>query len=284
MSQPPQPPQPPTPHEPQDPHDSQHRAAGTAAHPGTPQQPAAPAKPGLGKGPILAIVGCGLLVVVLVLSLAAFFGVRALMDDDDSVDQPTASPEEPPAEEESSAPEESTEPSEPSEPSESTESTETTEPTEEAAATGEANAVPQGTVLALEQPAGTEGTLDIVIGDVNWDAADWVAEQNSHNPEPTDQGKYIMVQAEVTYHGPAEFSSTGFIPVDYVAADGTPYEEAGVVTPNTMDRLGLNDGGTGTLYWVFMMPKDLPEGGHFVIADGLPQDEALVEGQWVQAV
>jgi len=244
-----------------------------------------------GKGPILAAVGCGLLLLVLVLALVGFFGVRALMGDEDSADQPSAAQEESPAEDatdpedapaEEDPAEEATE-DEPAEEETTEEEATEPEPSEEEVASGEGSAVPAGTVVTLPELESYEGSLDISVGEVEWDATDWVNEQNSHNPKPTDQGKYIMVQAEVTYHGPDEFSSSAFVPVDYVAADGTPYEEAGVVTPGTTEKLSLKDGDSGTLYWVFMVPKDTPEGGHFVLADGLPQDEALVEGQWVEA-
>ncbi|GAA4519136.1 hypothetical protein GCM10023160_02410 [Brachybacterium paraconglomeratum] len=51
-----------------------------------------------------------------------------------------------------------------------------------------------------------------------------------------------------------------------------------------MDKLNLADGQSGTLHFVFMTPADVPEGGHFVVADAFPLDEALVEGQWIAAV
>lgn len=273
----------------------QHGASAPGGDATSPRQGEAGEKSGLGKGPILAMVGCGLMVLVLLLALVGFFGVRALMG---AAYPPASSQEEAPADEGPREPEEettepvggTTEPVEETtesvddevEPGESPEPTEE-EPTEEAAPGGEANAVPKGTVITLEQAHGYEGSAELAIGDVNWDAADWVNEQNSHNPQPTDQGKYIMVQTEITYHGPDEFNSFAFVPVDYVAADGTPYEEAGVVTPDTLNKLNLQDGQSGTVHWVFMMPADVPEGGHFVIADALPLDEALVEGQWIEA-
>lgn len=269
--------------------------------PGGPQVPRVPRQggqgmgPGGGRGPIPAVVGCGLLVLVLVLSIVAFFGVRAWLGDDDRGEQTSAPQEESPAEEEPSEESSTAEETSAEESAEESAEDETTaeesaeaepteaEPTEEEVAAGEANAVPQGTVVTLAGLDNYEGTVDISIGDVNWDAAEWVNEQNSHNPQPTDQGKYIMVQAELTYHGPGEFSSYAFMPVDYVAADGTPYEEAGVVTPDTTNRLTLQDGQSGIVHWVFMMPKDTPESGHFVLADALPLEEALEEGQWIEA-
>lgn len=263
--------------------DPQHGVAAPGRPPATPPQGEAGGKPGLGKGPILAIVGCGLLVLVLLLSLVGFFGVRALMGDGDD-EQPATSQEEPPADEGSTEPEETTRAEETTEPDEaSVEPEESPEPAEEAAPAGEADAVPKGTVITLEDPNGFAGSLDIAIGDVDWDATEWVNEQNSHNPQPTDQGRYIMVQAEVTYHGPDAFNSFAFVPLDYVAADGTPYEDAGVVTPDTTATLNLQDGQSGTLHSVFMIPADVPEGGHFVVSDGITQEEALVEGQWIEA-
>lgn len=264
---------------------------GDAQVPPAPQQAEQGARSGTGKGPILAVVGCGLLVLVFVLSLVAFFGVRAWLGDDDRGEQTSAPQEDSPAEEEpaeeSSTAEETSAEETSAEEATAEESAEAepteVEPIEEEVAAGEANAVPQGIVITLAELDNFEGTVDISIGDVNWDAAEWVNEQNSHNPQPTDQGKYIMVQAELTYHGPGEFSSYAFMPVDYVAADGTPYEEVGVVTPDTTNRLTLQDGQSGIVHWVFMMPKDTPESGHFVLADALPLEEALEEGQWIEA-
>lgn len=238
------------------------------------------------KGPIIAAVGCGLLIVLLVLSVVGFFGVRALMGEDESAEQSSAPQEETPADEAPAgdAPaEDAPGADDPAEEEPTTEEPTTEEPAEEEVAAGEENAVPHGTVITLPELDMYEGSLDISLGEVEWDATDWVNEQNSHNPKPTDQGKYVMVQAELTYHGPDTFTSYGFMPVDYVAPDGTAYEEAGVVTPDTTEKLNLADGESGTVHWVFMIPADTPEGGHFVLADALPQDEALVEGQWVEA-
>lgn len=289
-----QPPQFPGPSDPQQPHQPQqhpqqpgvqHSPPGTGQEwqpaPGTPQQGQQDGKGGPGKGPILVAVGCGLLILVLLLALVGFFGVRALIGDDESGEQTSASEEEAPAEE-GTDPEDDPAEQDPAEEATEAEPTEP-EPTDEAAPAGEENAVPRGTVVTLQELDHYEGTLDISVGDVQWDATDWVNEQNSHNPKPGDQEKYVMVQAEVTYHGPGEFSSSAFVPVDYVAEDGTPYEEAGVVTPDTMEKLALEDGESGTLHWVFLLPEDTPEGGHFVLVDSLPLDEALDEGQWVEA-
>lgn len=122
-----------------------------------------------------------------------------------------------------------------------------------------------------------------MIGDITWDANDWVVEQNKFNEAPTEGMKYIMVPVEVTYRGAGEFTPYAWWPGDYVDTVGNAYEDAGVVTPQTRDRPTVTDGGTATLYWVYMVPVDTPEGGQFVIADGLPLDEALEEGQWVNA-
>lgn len=252
------------------------------SQPPSPHDAAPPPQSGAGgtwssRGPILAAVGCGLLILVLVLALIGFFGVRAWMGSDEGGEQTSS------AEQESSAPGEATEAEETTEEGTSPEETTEAEPTEEEAASGEANAVPKGTVVTLEELDRYEGSLDLAVGDVNWEATEWVNEQNGANPQPDEGSTYIMVQAEVTYHGPDEFSSYAFVPVDYVAPDGTPYEEAGVVTPDTLSSLALQDGESGTLHWVFMVPADVSEGGHFVLADALPQDEALVEGQWIEA-
>lgn len=49
---------------------------------------------GSGRGPVLIAVACGLLLLVLALSLAAFFGVRAWMGDDEPREEQTSVPQE----------------------------------------------------------------------------------------------------------------------------------------------------------------------------------------------
>lgn len=305
MSNPPQPPSPQDPQGAQNPQGSQDpQGQQYSAHPeGAQPQYAAPGtgagqrpegteapKSGMGKGPILAIVGCVALFLVLLLALGAFFGIRALTGGDDSTpgEQTTAPQKQTPTEDATEPAEETTEartttaketPSE-----EATTSADPSETESEAVAGGEANAVPKGTAVTLPdsdyQPT---GTVDTVIGDVNWDATAWVAEQNKFNEVPPEGQKYIMVQAELTYHGPDEWSTYAWPPADFVDADGNAYEDAGVVTPDTIDKPTLTDGGTVTRHWVYLVPADTPEGGHFVLANRLPLDEALVEGQWVEA-
>lgn len=48
---------------------------------------------GSGRGPVLIAVACGLLALVLALSLAAFFGVRAWMGDDGPREEQTSTPQ-----------------------------------------------------------------------------------------------------------------------------------------------------------------------------------------------
>lgn len=272
---------------------------GTQPPPGSPAQdaggypaPSQPKKSGMGKGPILAIAGCVALFLVLLLALGAFFGIRALTGDDEAAPaEETSAPQEEPTEEEpvedetseEATDDEATEPEATEEQSTEPEATEEAT-TEEEAAGGEANAVPKGTAVTIgNQGSDASGTVDFVVGDVNWDATSWVAEQNKFNEVPPEGQKYIMVQAEITYHGSAEYSAAFHSPADYVDADGNPIEAASVVTPDTSSSEILEDGGTLTVHWVYMVPADLPEGGYFVIADALPVDEALEEGQWVAA-
>ncbi|GAA4519140.1 hypothetical protein GCM10023160_02420 [Brachybacterium paraconglomeratum] len=133
MTQPPQPPQsPPGPH-------GQQPDGAPGGGPVIPQQGEPGGKSGRSKGPVLAAVGCGLLLLVLLLSLVGFFGVRALMGDGD--EQSASSQEESPTEVDSSEPEEATEPEETTaQAEEDTAPEQSPEATEEAAPAGEANA------------------------------------------------------------------------------------------------------------------------------------------------
>lgn len=87
MTQPPQAPQPPDAQDPRRPERADTDP--TAPHSSEPDGDAAP-----GKGPILVIVAGGLLLLVLLLALGAYFGVRALVDDDERGEQASASQEE----------------------------------------------------------------------------------------------------------------------------------------------------------------------------------------------
>src|SRR5699024_7340811 len=79
---------------------------------------------------------------------------------------------------------------------------------------------------------------------------------------------------------PEEFTPLAWASINFVGPDGTVYPDAGMATPSNAEQETSSDGQSQTQQWVFLVPEELPEGGHFVIGDFGPVEE----GQWIEAV
>ncbi|WP_193103700.1 hypothetical protein [Brachybacterium sp. FME24] len=260
------------------PFDAGAAAPGSQQFPSQPyssQQGEPPRSSGIGKGPIFAIIGCVVLVFVLVVGIGGFFVIRALMADESP--QGTESSEEAPAEEtpaeeetESGA-EETTEPEE--------EST-SAEEEAEGSPVGLANALPAGSTIDYLGSGGVE--VSVTFGEIDWDAEAAVMEANSFNEPAPDGQKYVLVDIAIVNNSEEEFSNFAWAKIDFVDAEGTVYEDAGQVMPATAaGEDGPAAPGDSTMAQaLFLVPEDLPEGGHFVISDFMGPEE----GTWVEAV
>ena len=213
------------------------------------------------RRPLILAAGCGALILLLLLSVGGVFAVRAIIGPDD---QETAH-----SQEESDG-----------------EGEETAETGGEGADDPSAedpdvpaDAKPQGTTIEHTGEA-VDGTVDVSIGEVDWDATERVQEQDQLVDQPPAGQKYIMVEAELTYHGPEEFTPLAWASINFVGPDGTVYPDAGMATPSDAEQETSSDGQSQTQQWVFLVPEELPEGGHFVIGDFGPVEE----GQWIEAV
>lgn len=238
------------------------------------EQPDAASSGPVIRRPLIVAAGCGALILLMLLSAGGVFAVRALLSPDD---QPASQ-----SQEETEAEEDEGDGSEDDAEGDGEESAETG---------GEADDDPEGEnpdVPSDVEPQGTslehsgegvDGTVEVSIGEVDWDATDTVQEQDQLVEELPAEQKYIMVEAELTYHGSEEFTPLAWASISFVGPDGTVYPDAGMATPSDSEQGTTTDGQTQTQEWVFQVPEDLPEGGHFVIGDFGPVEE----GQWIEA-
>lgn len=128
---------------------------------------------------------------------------------------------------------------------------------------------------------GSGGTLEVVIGEVDWDATDAVMEASSANEQPSEGETYILVPVSMTYHGDGT-SEPGFsLMFDYVTEGGNSYSDAGSVTPNSWLDVGtLHDGGTGEWEIGILIPADQAKNGHFTVS---PLLNFSADPVWVKA-
>src|SRR5699024_6400220 len=110
------------------------------------------------------------------------------------------------------------------------------------------------------------GTLDVTLGEVDWDATDAVMEANEFNTEPEDGETYILVPIEVTYHGDDSFEPGFSLSVEYVSDKGNSYSDAGAITPDSRIDVGtVYDGGTAAWSDGILSPQDQVDSGSFTV-------------------
>jgi hypothetical protein len=128
---------------------------------------------------------------------------------------------------------------------------------------------------------GDGGTLDITIGEVNWDATAAVLEANQFNEEPGEGQTYILVPVSMTYHGDGTAEPGFALMVDYVTDGGNSFSDTGTVTPKSWLDVGtLHDGGTGEWEIGMIIPVDQAKTGHFTVS---PLLNFSAEDIWVKA-
>ena len=236
-------------------------AFGAAGTPGVAPQGGEPKKSK--KVPILICAGCAVLALLLVIVGGGIFLLTRGGDEPTSGGGATTSQEETTAEETT---EESEEPTDEATTEEEATEEESEEPTEEESeGSGGEGAGTQdapyavGETFTLEDGEG--GTLDVTIGEVNWDATGAVMDTNEFNTEPGDDETYILVPVELTYHGDGTAEPFLALTVEYVA-EGNTYSDEGAVTPNSAWDAGtLHDGGSVEYDVGIIVPKDRVEVG-----------------------
>lgn len=127
---------------------------------------------------------------------------------------------------------------------------------------------------------GEGGTLDVTIGDVNWDATDEVMQAYEFNTEPGEDEVYILIPVSVTYHGDGEADPFLLLYVEYATDGGNTFVSEGALTPNSAFDVGtLRDGGSGDWEEGMIIPRDQVESGKVVVSVLFDFDG---EETWVQ--
>ena len=121
-----------------------------------------------------------------------------------------------------------------------------------------------GQKFTLEDGEG--GTLDVTIGEVDWDATSTVMETNSHNTEPADDETYILIPIEMTYHGDGEAEAYMSLVIEYVSSSGDRFSDEGTVTPHSSIEVGtMKDGDTGSWEVGMIVPKANTKDGKLAV-------------------
>lgn len=220
------------------------------------------------KVPIIICAGCAVLALLLILVGGGIFlftrgdggptsgGETSTQEPSE---KPSASPSEQPSDEPSESPSES--------PSETPSEQPSVEPSEAPAGGGEGtkdSPYTTGQKFTLEDSEG--GTLDVTIGELNWDATDAVMETNEFNTKPEEGQTYILVPVELTYHGAGTAEPIMALTIDYVSDSGNTFSDEGTVSPHSAFDVGtLHDGGTGNWDIGIIIPNDQVKKGALTV-------------------
>nr|NLD41697.1 hypothetical protein [Actinomycetales bacterium] len=114
---------------------------------------------------------------------------------------------------------------------------------------------PAGSTLTVE---GSDGTVEIVVGEITWDANQVIAETNQFN-EPAPEGStYVLIP--VTYTNvDIEDGLTPWIDLSakYVSPQGNTLDEVSVVSPeDVMEIAEMFDGASASGNLVFLMTEE----------------------------
>ena len=131
---------------------------------------------------------------------------------------------------------------------------------------------------------GAEGTtVDVTVGEVNWDATEEVVGMAyAENPEPAAGNRYITVPLTMTYHGAEETVGGLLVIPTYVSGSGAEIETSSALAPEYEGFIAtVNDGDTVSYEVVFEIPDAEAESGHFAI---VPFSDLFAEPTTVSAV
>lgn len=228
-----------------------------------------PVKKGPGKLPFIIGGCCVLLVLALIVVGGGIFlfsrggeptggGGGETTTEEETTEEETATEEEP-TEEETPTEEATTE----------EEATSEEATTEESAPAGDGKGTEDSPYAAGQKftvEDGEGGTLDVTIGDVNWDATKAVMETNEFNTEPGSDETYILVPVEMTYHGDGEVEAWMALMVEYVSSSGARYTDEGTVTPNNSIEIEtMKDGDTASWEVGMIVPTSSVDDGKLAV-------------------
>jgi len=235
------------------------------------------------KVPIIICAGCAVLALLLILVGGGIFLFTRgdggpTSGGETSTQEPSEKPSESPSEQPSDEPSES-----PSEsPSETPSEQPSEEPSEAPAGGGEGT---KDSPYAIGEPFTINdsegGTLDITVGEINWDATEAVMGASEINEAPGEGETYILVPVTVTYHGEGTAEPMFLLQVNYISDGGNTFEDAIAVTPNTVfDKTTLHDGGSESWEYGIVVPTDQVKAGSFTVNELLNFED---EPAWVRA-
>ncbi|ATG50731.1 hypothetical protein CFK38_03750 [Brachybacterium vulturis] len=214
--------------------------------------------------PIIICAGCALLVLLLlVVGGGIFLFARSGGEPTDGGETSTTEGGEAPTDEPTGEP--TDEPTE--EPTDESSEEPSEEPTDEPAGDGtgtEDDPYALGQEFTIDDGEG--GTLDVTIGEVNWDATDEVMEASSANTAASENQTYILVPVTVTYHGTDTAEPLLLLTLDYRSEAGGTYTDDGALTPQSRIYADtLDDGDSATWDYGIIVPDAEIESGHFTV-------------------
>ncbi|MFC7374852.1 MULTISPECIES: hypothetical protein [unclassified Brachybacterium] len=226
-------------------------------------------KSGGAKVPIIICAGCAVLALLLVIVGGGIFLFTRDGGDEDTSGGGETTQEETTEEETSEEAATEEEPTEEETTEEETSAEETTEEESQGGSSGGAatkdDPAALGETVTIDD--GDGGTIDVTLGEPNWDATDEVLEANSYNEEPAEGETYILVPITATYHGDDSLEPGFSILVEYVSDAGNSYSLTSAVAPkDSLDVGTLYDGGTGEWEVPLLVPEDQVEGGAFTVS------------------
>lgn len=217
------------------------------------------------KTPLIVCAGCAVLaLIVLLVGGGIFLFTRdggEPTDDRTTSEQATTEDGEEPTEEDATTEEATSE--------EATTEEATSEEATEAAADGKGTKdAPYAIGEKFTLDDGSGGTLEVVIGEVDWDATDAVMEASSANEQPGEGETYILVPVSMTYHGDGSAEPGYFaLTADYVGESGDTFSDGGTLTPQSwLDAGTLHDGDTGEWQYGIIIPEDQAKTGSFTVS------------------
>ncbi|MGP5056833.1 hypothetical protein ACTXJ3_17355 [Brachybacterium paraconglomeratum] len=225
------------------------------------------------KTPLLICAGCAVLaLIVLLVGGGIFLFTRdggEPTDDRTTSEQATTEDGEEPTEEDATTEEATSE--------EATTEEATSEEATSAASSGGQHAIGETFTVGAE---GT--TVDVTVGEVNWDATEEVVGMAyAENPEPAAGNRYITVPLTMTYHGAEETVGGLLVIPTYVSGSGAEIETSSALAPEYEGFIAtVNDGDTVSYEVVFEIPDAEAESGHFAI---VPFSDLFAEPTTVSA-
>lgn len=128
---------------------------------------------------------------------------------------------------------------------------------------------------------GSEETLDVSIGEVDWDATEAVMGESDSNTEPGDGETYILVPVTATYHGSDEAMPGFVLSVDYVTSSGDSYTDENSIVPDDWVSLPpMQDGDSAEWNIGMIVPEDQIQDGSFAVT---PLMDFTADPIWVSA-